>query len=229
MRQLLDRRDDFGVVLVLIVITILSLAILGGSPFGLDFSAALEGITLLIVLHTSGFGHRAMVVAIILAGCAVTGVILVVSDLTPSLAQAASASVGLALVVVAPLVILWRTIRSETITFRLVLGALCIYLLIGLAFNYVFALLTFTSGQPFFAQTVTTTVGDLLYFSYTTLTTVGFGDLTAAESPGRMAAVTEALMGQLYLVSAVAILVSRVGRRPPPMDQPSRPGDSGEV
>ena len=229
MRQLLDRRDDFGVVLVLIVITILSLAILGGSPFGLDFSAALEGITLLIVLHTSGIGHRGMVVATVAAGCAVIGVILVVADVTPSIAQAASASVGLALVVVAPVVILWRTIRSQMITFRLVLGALCIYLLIGLAFNYVFALLTFTSGQPFFAQTVVTTVGDLLYFSYTTLTTVGFGDLTAAASPGRMAAVTEALMGQLYLVSAVAILVSRVGRRPPPVDQPSGPGDSGDV
>ena len=51
-----------------------------------------------------------------------------------------------------------------------------------------------------------------MYFSYVTLTTVGFGDLTASTSAGRMIAVSEALSGQLYLVSAVALLVGNIGR-----------------
>ena len=51
-----------------------------------------------------------------------------------------------------------------------------------------------------------------MYFSYVTLTTVGYGDFTAATSTGRMIAVSEALTGQLYLVSAVALLVGNIGR-----------------
>jgi hypothetical protein len=45
-----------------------------------------------------------------------------------------------------------------------------------------------------------------------TLTTVGYGDFTASTSVGRMFAVSEALTGQLYLVSAVALLVGNIGR-----------------
>jgi hypothetical protein len=58
-----------------------------------------------------------------------------------------------------------------------------------------------------------------VYFSYTTLATIGYGDFTAASSLGRMIAVSEGLVGQLYLVSAVALLVGNVGRqlRPNPI------------
>jgi len=63
---------------------------------------------------------------------------------------------------------------------------------------------------------------NITYFSYVTMTTVGYGDLTLRANVPRMFAVTEALMGQLYLVSAVALVVSRLGqerrtlRRPDP-------------
>jgi voltage-gated potassium channel Kch len=68
------------------------------------------------------------------------------------------------------------------------------------------------TGQPFFVQTSMPGPIDYLYFSYVTLTTVGYGDFTAATSVGRMIAVSEALTGQLYLVSAVALLVGNIGR-----------------
>jgi len=51
-----------------------------------------------------------------------------------------------------------------------------------------------------------------MYYSFVTLTTVGYGDLTASTAIGRMLSVTEALVGQLYLVTVVAILVSNMGR-----------------
>jgi hypothetical protein len=59
---------------------------------------------------------------------------------------------------------------------------------------------------------------DFLYFSFVTLTTVGFGDRTAAGDLGRMLAVTEALLGQLYLLTVVALVIGNIGRerdRPP--------------
>ncbi len=57
---------------------------------------------------------------------------------------------------------------------------------------------------------------DFVYYSFVTLTTVGYGDLTASTGIGRMLSVTEALVGQLYLVTVVAILVSNLGRNRKP-------------
>jgi voltage-gated potassium channel Kch len=53
-----------------------------------------------------------------------------------------------------------------------------------------------------------------VYFSYVTLATVGYGDYTPAGDLGRTLVVGEALLGQLYLVTVVALLVSRLARRP---------------
>jgi hypothetical protein len=54
-----------------------------------------------------------------------------------------------------------------------------------------------------------------LYFSFVTLATLGYGDYTAAGELGRTLAIVEALVGQLYLVTVIAVLVSRMRRRSP--------------
>jgi hypothetical protein len=100
-----------------------------------------------------------------------------------------------------------------------VAGALCIYLLAGLFFAFVYSAIgAFQEGQ-FFAQTETTTSVDCVYFSFVTLTTVGYGDLTARTDFGRMTSISEALFGQLYLVSVVALLVGNLGRTRPRRQQ----------
>src|SRR5262249_35777611 len=98
------------------------------------------------------------------------------------------------------------------ITASSVLGALCMYLIAGLLFAYVFGLIDATDQGRFFVQVQHPPSIDYLYFSLVTLTTVGYGDFTAAGNFGKMLAVTEALAGQLYLVSVVAVLVSNIGR-----------------
>jgi hypothetical protein len=70
-------------------------------------------------------------------------------------------------------------------------------------------------GGPFFVTVAAPGAVDYLYFSYVTLTTVGYGDLTARGDAGRMLAVCEALLGQLYLVTVLALLVGNVGRPRP--------------
>ena len=97
-------------------------------------------------------------------------------------------------------------------TYRLVIGALVVYLLLGLCYSYVFAIIGLLTGQPFFVQTAAPTTANYLYFSYTTLSTVGYGDFSAATTLGQMTAISEALFGELYLVSIVAILVANIGR-----------------
>jgi ion channel len=209
-RATLAGSNEFGLVLILVLVTIIILAGAEG-PVGQMVGVALSGGTLLFVLNTAGANRRtfrasAVVVVAAVVGTAVT---LLVGD---SFGSTTARVVGLMLAVIAPLVILRRIVTSPTITFRLVLGALSIYLLLGLAYSYLFPLVATLTGQPFFVQTSTPTPSDYVYFSYTTLATIGYGDFTAASSMGRMIAVSEGLVGQLYLVSAVALLVGNIGR-----------------
>ena len=80
-------------------------------------------------------------------------------------------------------------------------------------FAFLYAAINGISSGPFFVQTSHATVPDFLYFSYITQTTVGYGDFTAAGDLGRALAVLEALTGQLYLVTIIAVLVSRLSGR----------------
>ncbi len=94
-------------------------------------------------------------------------------------------------------------------TLQLMFGVLCLYLLVGLLFGVAYSADQQISGEPFF----TTGSGerdDFLYFSFATLTTVGYGDLIAAHDVGRSLAITEALAGQIYLVTVVAVIVSNL-------------------
>lgn len=180
-------------------------------PVGQVVSVALSGGTLLFVLHTSEASRKTFKASAIVVTAAV--LVSIVALLLGETASASTAGfVGLMLAIVAPLVILRRIALSPTITFRLVLGALAIYLLLGLAYSYLFPLIAVLTGAPFFVQTASPGTAEYLYFSYTTLATIGYGDFTAATSVGRMIAVSEGLVGQLYLVSAVALLVGNIGR-----------------
>src|SRR5207245_1391619 len=67
-------------------------------------------------------------------------------------------------------------------------------------------------GQPFFAGNVQATIAKCLYYSFTTLTTVGYGDLTAATNLGHTLSVSEALFGQIYLVTVVSVIVGNLSR-----------------
>jgi hypothetical protein len=92
-------------------------------------------------------------------------------------------------------------------------GALCVYLLLGLFFAFLYGAVAAFGDADLFAQG---TDGDRplrVYFSFVTLATVGYGDYTAGTDWGRTIAIIEALTGQLYLVTVVALLVSRIGRQ----------------
>ncbi len=94
------------------------------------------------------------------------------------------------LVVVAPVAILRRLVQHPVISANTFYGAVCVYLLIAMFFATTFGLIAVVSGEPFFAQLQSSpdpaTQIDYLYFSFVTLTTVGYGDLTAAADLGRM-------------------------------------------
>jgi hypothetical protein len=112
-------------------------------------------------------------------------------------------------------------LQRRQITRDTVMGAICGYLLIAYVFGFVYAVLTDVDAASFRSTTGPTPAGDparigqgtdqLLYFSFVTLTTVGYGDIVPASKLARSLAMLEMLAGPLYLAAYVARLVAGLG------------------
>jgi hypothetical protein len=203
--------DEYGLALVLILATIVSVALVGDQPVGQLVAAALSGGTLLFILQTSQAPRRTMRLATVIVVFALVGTTVGIFLQNGFVDGTAYGLMIGFIAVVSPVIIASRIVRHETITLRTVAGALCLYLLIGLFFATLYGLVAQVQSG-FFVQTDQPTSTDFIYFSFITMTTTGYGDFTAAQPLGRMLAVTEALFGQLYLVSAVALLIGNIGR-----------------
>lgn len=84
----------------------------------------------------------------------------------------------------------------------------CAYLLIGYSLASLYILIDRIAADPFLASGEALTPESAIYFSFVTLTTLGFGDLTPAASSGRTLVTLEAMAGQFYIAIAVARLVA---------------------
>ncbi len=109
---------------------------------------------------------------------------------------------------------LLRLLREHGVTVQAGAGALAIYLSLGLLFAWIIGFITHIDSTLHFAQNTDGTEGDRVYFSFTVLTTTGFGDFSAATPAGHALAVIEELTGQLYLVTVIGLLIGNfVSRR----------------
>lgn len=203
--------DRYGVALVLIAATIATSFAVASTTWGSLVGVVLGGSTLLFVLTASEAGRRVVRAARVFVGT------LVALAFAGTLwgGEAASQTLiflaGAALASVAPVAIIARLRRHTVVTAHTVMGALCLYLLSGLFFAYVYAFVGVVGGTTF-AGGEDAILPNTVYFSFVTLATVGYGDLTPGTQLVRMLAVMEAIGGQLYLVAGVAILVGNLGR-----------------
>lgn len=169
---------------------------------------ALEGAALLVVVATSRERRavrnaRVRALAVV-AALVVAGVALGVFPLALVLATNSILTVGILVTLVGGLL---RLVRLHGVTLQVVAGALTIYVLIGLIFAWVTSLVANIGDAAFFAQGGDASQGERVYYSFTVLTTTGFGDLTAVTPVGHALAVVEMLVGQLYLVTVIGVIV----------------------
>jgi hypothetical protein len=204
----------YGAVLLLIVAAIVAPFLLPGAVLGPIATATLQAVTVLAALRASDAPAATVRVAGIALGgllAVAVGAGLVVLTLGAATAVLLTATglVTLALAAYVPVLIVRDLVRHRLVTLQTVWAALCVYLLLGLAFASVHLLID--GAQPG-SYTRPLDQETALYLSYVTLTTVGFGDVAPARGPAQAATLLEAIGGQLYLVSVVAALVGNLGR-----------------
>jgi hypothetical protein len=205
----------FGVVLGLILISI-GFQLAAGETDGARLVAViLQALTLVAAVVASRAHPMVIRGAVIAAVLSIVGASLAILG-TSAFGDDSGRAVTLLLVALVPPAIitgLLKLFRQEgSITVETMFGVLCLYLLIGLFFGTAFAAMEEIGGRAFFHQLTAaqSETSDFLYFSFATLTTVGYGDLTAATNLGRSIAITEALLGQIYLVTVVAVIISNM-------------------
>lgn len=104
-------------------------------------------------------------------------------------------------------------LHSEEVSTDTLYGAVCAYLLLGLLWASIYGFLEYLSPGIIFVTNNsdvvdTLTTNELIYYSYTTLTTLGYGDVTSLTHEGRIVSVLEAIVGQLFIAFLVARLVA---------------------
>lgn len=202
----------YGIVLLLLFWTFLFLIWGITADWARILVVALLGFTLIAALAAAQVSRRLRHLArfAALLSIAVATLTVLLGGRSGTLAASIPAFF---LVVIAPFAIARSIVRHRIVDVQTVLGALCIYVLIGLAFAFLDTTIGAIQSGPFFVQQAHATSSEYVYFSFVTLTTTGYGDLTAANNLGRGFAVCEALFGQIYLVTIVALLVSNLGQR----------------
>jgi hypothetical protein len=144
----------------------------------------------------------------------IIAVVLVALGDTPRWFTAAFAAIVTAAIPVAMVRGLLRLLVERGVTVEAVAGAVAIYLMLGLIFAWVIAIVAQVGGgTQYFAQHTNGSEGDKVYFSFSVLTTTGFGDFTPATSVGHAIAVIEMLTGQLFLVTVIGLLVGNFASR----------------
>jgi ion channel len=212
------RRHGYGLVLTLVIAsTVLQLAV--SASDGPRFVViALQAATLVAAVRTANARRTPVRLAVLAAGLAVLAS-LVLWIVRGDIPDAPSAVVNGLLVGVAPAVLaagLVRDLRTRReVALHTLAGVLAIYLLLGMFFSFAYGMVDAIDADALFADRSGSTRAEQLYFSFVTLSTVGYGDFAPGDEAPRALAVAEMLIGQIYLVTVVALIVANLGRRQP--------------
>jgi Ion channel len=199
--------DAFGLVFVLVVVTYVLASLLENRGWTSVVLTVATSATSVVAL-TSSHAHARLVRAAI-----------VLSGLTVLLAAIGAASgdrvwlnlatlIQVTLLAIAMGAVLRRVVMAPEVGSRTILGALSVYAVLGILFTFVYGVIDRIQGGPFFEGHPHPASSDFLFFSYTTLTTTGYGNLVPGSQPGRLISGLEMMIGQIFLVTLVAGLVS---------------------
>jgi hypothetical protein len=199
--------DAFGLVLVLVLLTYVLASVLSDSGWTGVLITLTTTATAIVALSSAEASEQAVRRAWIAGGAAL--LLSLVSAIFGGRTGLNGASVlVLGLLIAGMGAVLQRVLTSETVSTKTLAGAISVYASLGLFFTWAYGLVDRVEDGGFFEHEAHAKTGDILFFSYTTLTTTGYGDLVPANQIGRMLSGLEMMLGQVFLVTLVAGLVS---------------------
>jgi len=202
-------KHSYWVVLLVILSAFFVAALTPDTSWAVSLLVLIETGTLVLAVRTAGMR---VLDARLLVGLVAGGVVVAVAALVWN-GDAATATLDILtglLTLAIVIVIALGAIRQGEVNSKSVAGALCVYVLIGMMFLFVYGVIAALGNGPLFAQGTDGTRAIRLYFSFITLTTVGFGDYTPLGKLSRALSALEAMTGGLYLVTVISIVVSRL-------------------
>lgn len=214
--------DRFGWVLVLAIAAVVALSLLDvdeidsqlGSGVAATTLSFTIGITLVLALRASGIAKRLRRIADVVVVLAVTSSVIALvleqatdAELSDAWETDRPSPLWVIIAVTAPLAIIRRLVMHRRVTAATMSGAIAAYLMVAIAYCYVYLYIDGVTDHTFFVQTDQDSSTDFMYFSLVTVTTVGYGDLSPGDDLPRLLATSEAVLGQVYLVTFVAMLV----------------------
>jgi hypothetical protein len=201
--------DTYGALLILILVTYVLMDAIEDSLWGRAVTAVFFGAILLLTLYTSHVHRRVIQVA-----AAVIGLFLIANFVFAALGtepHRGASMLVIVLVLICPIIVLVRIFRHPIVNIETVMGAIDAYLLMAITFAGIYRFLNSVDG-PFFVQIRNPDGVKYVYFSFVTITTLGFGDLSPNRDSGRVAVSLEALLGQIFIVTIVAVLIASFAR-----------------
>jgi hypothetical protein len=210
--------DSYGLVLLLVVVTyVVSVSVTEERAVSIVLTVQLA--TVWLTLRTSHARRLARLVAGIVLCLAAVVVVVSLFMHRPGEQLGGIFTVCCLLYLIAPFSVVRHLILRRQIDTEALLGAVAAYLLIGMFFAFAYKAAGEFGSVPFFGSAGDGSLSQDLFFSFVTMTTVGYGNLVPAANPGQTFAVLEAVTGQLFLVVAVGKIISSM--------QPRRGGRSG--
>lgn len=187
-----------------------------GTPVNLALNLMMV-VALIATIHAIWRSTVGLAVTVTLAALMLLPVLGLGSDQGPLELTAHAAAFGLMLIAITT--ILGQVLTAERVTLDILIGAASVYLFVGVLWGAMFALLEYLFPGSFELPKDILGAGPaallplrrdsaILYFSFETLTTLGYGDIVPLTPPARFLAILEALIGQLYLAVLVGRLVS---------------------
>ncbi len=199
--------DAFGLVFLLVLTTYVLASVLSNRGWPAVLLTIVSGATSVVALISS-HARPVMVRRALMLAALATALAFVSAAFGGRLGLNVASFFEVGLLAVAMAAVLRRVVTSDTVSFRTILGAISVYMALGILFTWTYGAIDRIEGGDFFGAAVEAKGSDFLFFSYTTLTTTGYGDLVPAGQVGRMISGLEMMLGQIFLVTLVAGLVS---------------------
>jgi Ion channel len=224
--------DSYGSVLLLILFTY-GFSVGVTSSWAASLVITVQIGTVWAVLHVSRARRPVRRIAGVLFLISAAAALINLFVGKEATAEGAVALMSAVLYLIAPFSITRSLLFRREVDLQTVLGAIDIYLLVGMLFAFIYRFLGVVQPSAFFGAAGDGKLPQDLFFSFTTLTTTGYGNLVPAGNPGQTFAVAQMLIGQLFLVIAVAKVINaytparlpRSGAQPPGGEPAGKSGE----